>query len=232
MIFLYRARLLILSQPKTGTTALEDALGRRASIAVNGPPELKHVSYRGLMKFVAPWIEAHSNLKRSEYDVVAVMRDPIDWLGSWYRYRTREELRKPDNPRSVNYTGHVTFDKFVQDVCRLDSEQPAYAQIKTPSWVSLSAHGRIGVDRLYPYEDMSGLYELIASRTGKPIEAKRLNISPQLDLELSPSTGELLRRHFAFEFDLHATLKKDGAVDPRFRLENGAEGDDDTSPGV
>src|SRR6478735_6787005 len=113
MIFLHKARLVILSQPKTGTTALEAVLSPRASISVSKPPELKHMSYRGFMTFVAPLIEATTGLDRSDYEVVSVMREPVDWLGSWYRYRTRDELKKPDNPRSVNFTGHLSFDDFV-----------------------------------------------------------------------------------------------------------------------
>ena len=57
MIFLYHARLVILSQPKTGTTALDNALAPRASIVVNNPPQLKHMQYRKFMRFVAPWTQ-------------------------------------------------------------------------------------------------------------------------------------------------------------------------------
>src|SRR6478735_1410055 len=97
MIFLYRAKLVILSQPKTGTTALDSALASRASLAVSGPPEMKHSGYRKFMRFVAPWIQAQTGLARKDYEIVSVMREPVDWLGSWYRYRTRERLVKKQN---------------------------------------------------------------------------------------------------------------------------------------
>ena len=233
MLFLYRAKLVILSQPKTGTTALQRALGHRASIAVNSPPEMKHVSYRGFMKYHAPVIEAQCGLKRDDYLVVATMRAPRDWLGSWYRYRTRRALQDSDNPRSVNYTGGLTFDQFVSDVCKPDSEQPVYAQVKTPSWIALASHNCIGVDRLYPYEDMTELYELIHSRTGKPVEPARLNVSPEMPLSLSPDIDALLRRSFAFELDLHASLRRDGQVEHRFCQPGPPHrSDGDLSPGV
>ena len=53
MLFLNRARLVILSQPKTGTTALENVLTPRSSISISKPPELKHMSYRGFMAYMA-----------------------------------------------------------------------------------------------------------------------------------------------------------------------------------
>lgn len=232
MIFLNRARLVILSQPKTGTTALESALAQRASISISKPPELKHMSYRGFMQYIAPFIEAQSGFARSDYEVVAVMREPVDWLGSWYRYRTRDELRNPDNPRSINFTGGMTFDQFVEDVCRPGDRQPAHAQIKTPSWVALADPGAIGVDRLFPYETLSGLYDLIAKRSGKPVDTRMANVSPEMKLSLSSTSEERLRRHFSFEFELHANLSVDGTLPDRFRPARGryAFGTDDLSP--
>lgn len=224
---------MILSQPKTGTTALEGALSARASIVVSKPPELKHISYRAFMKFVAPWIEAQTGLERSDYDVVSVMREPLDWLGSWYRYRTRNQLTKPDNPRSVNFTGNMSFDDFVRDVCRPDGQQPQHARVKTPSWVALAGPERIGVDRLFPYEALDAFRDFIEERTGKPIEDRTANVSPKMELSLAQETLVTLREHFAFEFDLHASLASDGQVPQQYHAPGLATlADTDLSAGV
>ena len=232
MIFLHKARLVILSQPKTGTTALEAALSARASIVANKPPELKHMSYRGFMKYVAPLIEVQTGLDRSDYEVVAVMREPVDWLGSWYRYRTRDELKKPGNPRGVNFTGNMSFDDFVRDICLPASEQPPHAQIKTPSWVALSGTGSIGIDRLFAYEALDAFYDFITDRTGKPIETGTTNVSPKMELTLRPENRERLKQHFAFEFDLYGALATDGTIPERFRSKGSVSSDEDLSPGV
>lgn len=233
MIFLHKANLVILSQPKTGTTALEAALSARASIVANKPPELKHMSYRGFMTYVAPLIEAQSGQGRSDYEVIAVMREPVDWLGSWYRYRTRDELRKPGNPRGINFTGDMSFDDFVRDICRPAAEQPPHAQIKTPSWVALSGTGSVGIDRLFSYESLDAFYDFITDRTGKPIETKAANVSPKMELTLEPENLERLKQHFAFEFDLYGALAADGTIPERFRgkAPHSFEGED-LSPGV
>lgn len=232
MIFLHKARLVILSQPKTGTTALEAVLSPRASISVSKPPELKHMSYRGFMRFVAPLIEAQTGLDRSDYEVVAVMREPVDWLGSWYRYRTRDELKKPGNPRSVNFTGNMSFDDFVRDVCQPEDQQPPHARIKTPSWVALGSKDAIGIDRLFPYEALDFFFDYIIERTGKPIETKTANVSPKMDLSLAAETLARLKQHFAFEFALHAALTEDGCVPEKFRSPRQLSVDGDLSPGV
>ncbi|MDB5526297.1 MAG: gamma-glutamyl kinase [Rhizobium sp.] len=226
MIFLYRAKLLILSQPKTGTTALDNALAHRASIVVNSPPEMKHLAYRKFMKFVAPWIRAQTGLTRKQYEVVSVMREPIDWLGSWYRYRTRERLNNPDADRPGNYTGNVSFDQFILDVCKPKREQPSYAHINSPCSVALNGEDSVGIDRIFPYEDMSGLYELIEERTGKSVDTKQMNVSPEMKLEISDEARARIKEKLAFAFELHGSLRKDGFVDSRFRLKgNNDEGD-------
>lgn len=217
MIFLDRARLAILSEPKTGTVALETALGPLAAIVMTSPPKLKHIRYPDFLAHVAPLVEAQCGLKRADYDVVSVMREPLDWFGSWYRYRSRPALANPADPRAIFYTGGISFAQFIEDVCKPFGKRPRYAQMDPPCSVALSAPDRIGVDRLFPYEDLAGLYDLVAERTGKPVELKRLNVSPERPLDLSDALREKLREAYPFAFTLHASLDATGHVAPRFR---------------
>ena len=74
------------------------------------------------------------------HDVVSVMREPIDWLGSWYRYRTRDARKDPAHRNSANYTGNVRFEEFVRAVILPRHEKPKRAMIKTPvPWRSRGA---------------------------------------------------------------------------------------------
>ena len=229
MIYLHHARLVILSQPKTGTTALDNALASRASIAVQNPPQLKHMQYHRFMKFVAPWIKAQTGLDRSDYEVVSVMREPIDWLGSWYRYRTRDALRDATGEKQRgNYTGNVSFEDFVREMLKPKRERQSFANLGSPCGVALKATGGIGCDRIYPYEDLSGLHDLIEERMRRPIELSKLNVSPPGDVALSDETRARLKAEWAFAFDLHSNLTRDGSIDPRFKVADGdGEGDED-----
>jgi hypothetical protein len=230
MIYLHHARLVILSQPKTGTTALDNALASRASIAVSNPPHLKHIPYQRFMTFVAPWIEAQTGVTRSEYEVVSVMREPVDWLGSWYRYRTRDALKDANSKKQrKNYTGDVSFEDFVLEVLKPRRERQVFAKVGSPCGVALDADGSIGCDRIYPYEDLSGLYGLIETRMKKPVELAQLNVSPPGDLALSDETRARLKAEWAFAFDLHSSLTLDGGLDARFKA---ARGDDDADEAV
>lgn len=218
MIFLYHARLVILSQPKTGTTALDNALGPRASIAINNPPPLKHMQYHKFMRFVAPWIKAQVGLDRADYEVVSVMREPIDWVGSWYRYRTRDALKGGGKKQRGSYAGNVSFEEFVQEVLKPKAERERFAYLGSPCSVALDEDGSVGCDRIYPYEDLSGLYSLIEERTKKPVELAQMNVSPAGDTAVSDETRAKLRAQWAFAFDLHDSLKRDGSLDPKFKV--------------
>jgi hypothetical protein len=219
MIFLHHARLVILSQPKTGTTALDNALAPRASIAISNPPQLKHMQYHKFMRFVAPWIKAQVGLDRADYDVVSVMREPIDWVGSWYRYRTRDALKGGGGKKQRgNYAGNVSFETFVQEVLKPKAERERFAYLGSPCSVALDQDGSVGCDRIYPYEDLSGLYALIEERTRKPIELAQMNVSPAGDTAVSDQTRAKLRAQWSFAFDLHDSLKRDGSLDARFKV--------------
>lgn len=217
MIFLHRARLVILSQPKTGTTSLVSALSHRASIAINNPPQLQHMHYSDFMTFVAPWIQERTGLARKHYEVVSVMREPLDWLGSWFRYRTRDALRDGKPGKQRHYSGNVEFDTFVRQVLKPKNKRKAYAHVGKPYSVAIDAEGAIGCDRVFPYEDLSVLYEIIEERTRQPLVLERMNVSPKADLMISDETREALEESWQVAFDLHRSLTKDGDIASRFR---------------
>src|SRR6056297_216797 len=114
-----RQNLVLLSVPKTGSTAYEAALASHAAIIVSAPPELKHAPVFRYNRFFRPMIE---RFMAAEPDVVAVMREPIDWLGSWYRYRRRDALS--GHPNS---TMGISFDGFVSAYCQ--GQPPAFARV-------------------------------------------------------------------------------------------------------
>ena len=216
MIFLEAARLAILSQPKTGSVALEQALFPRSDMIFKRPDRMKHINYKSFEQHVAPMLTAVAGMARTDYEVVAVMREPLSWLGSMFRYNSRDKWRNPEQ-RKLRYTGDVTFEEFVLNVCRPHHDRPEYARIGSPCSVAFDVNGKIGVDRLFPYEDLSGLHRLVEERTGAAIEKKQLNVSPARPMEIMAETRELFAHTYSFENELHASLQADGRVDPRYR---------------
>jgi hypothetical protein len=108
MLVFWDQRLAFLATPKTGSTAIAAALESLATVSVQRPPVLKHTTVHRYRRFVGPYLKAAS---KEDFTVVALMREPRDWLGSWYRYRQREDT---DPERS---TRKISFEEFVRAWC-------------------------------------------------------------------------------------------------------------------
>lgn len=59
--------------------------------------------------------------------IFSIMRKPVSWVESWYRYRARDQLAPPDHPQHQNYTGHLSFPEYMEAV--LEWRPRSYAQI-------------------------------------------------------------------------------------------------------
>lgn len=195
MLVFWEQKLVILATPKTGSTAIQAALESLASMAIQRPPVLKHTSVARYHRFMGPYLEAAS---RSSFTVVALMREPRDWLGSWFRYRQREDI--PDQARS---TAGMTFDSFVRDWCA--ESQPAHANVGSQARF-LAPKGEKGLDHLFRYEEIDHFVEFLEDRLDCEIILPRLNVSPHAALDLAPATETMLRKAAARDFALYETL--------------------------
>ena len=97
MIVFIKEKLVILSAPKTGTTSLQAALEPHASIMFRDPPGVKHINLGKYQRQTRKMLE---NLSDGPFGIV---RHPLDWMGSWYRYRQRDQLL-PYDPDILNYS--------------------------------------------------------------------------------------------------------------------------------
>ncbi len=194
MLVFWDQRLAFLATPKTGSTAIAAALESLAAVSIQRPPLLKHTTVHRYRRFVGPYLEAAS---KDSFTVVAMMREPRDWLGSWYRYRQREETDAERSTRSVS------FDEFVQAWCR--DPQPEFAAVGSQGRFLRPRQGA-GVDRLFRYEAIDRFVEFLEDQLGCEIILPRLNVSPPGSTDLSPATEALLHEVAAEDFALYGTL--------------------------
>jgi Sulfotransferase family len=192
MLVFWKENLIFLAVPKTGTTALEGALAPKAAMVLRDPPQLKHAPVSLYRKVLQPFFDLAPD---RAFETLAVVRDPIDWLGSWYRYRSRDHL-----VGQPNSTRNMSFDAFVTEYIQ---ETPAgFADVGAQSKFLLTGEGKIGVTHLFRYEARPKLVRFLESRLSTDITLKRLNVSPPADVTLSPSTERALRATRPAEFDL------------------------------
>lgn len=196
MLVFARPRLVLLSVPKTGTTALEAALAGDADLVLRNPPHLKHTNLQGWQKTFAPLFQD----KGASFRTVAVVRDPVDRLRSWYKYRNRDDL-----VGQPNSTRGLSFEDFAAEFMKPGQRAP-YARIGTQTDFVTGKDGRLA-DILYRYEDLDALVDLMARTLGREIRLQRLNASPMADTTLTPATEAALRLHLAADCALHAGAK-------------------------
>lgn len=194
MLVFFEQRLAFLATPKTGSTAIAAALESLAAVSIQRPPLLKHTTVHRYRRFIGPYLEAAS---KDTFTLVALMREPTDWLGSWYRFRQREETEPGKSTRGMS------FDDFVRAWCRED--RPDFADVGSQGRFLRPRQGQ-GVDRLFRYEEIGTFVHFLEERLDCEIILPRLNVSPPGLTELTEETAALLRDVAAEDFALYQTF--------------------------
>lgn len=197
MLVFWKQKLVFLSVPKTGTTAYQEALAPLASMVILDPPELKHAPLYRYNRFFRPMFE--KACRTDDMETLAVMREPISWLGSWYRYR-----RRPFMQGRPNATFDVSFDDFVEGY--MQGNPPGFANVGSQAKFLEPRPNGTAVTHLFRYEDQAGLIAFLEQRLDTTITLPRANVSPEMTLTLSPQVERKLRRKKAEEFDLYASI--------------------------
>lgn len=196
MLVFYKERLAFLSVPKTGTTAYEAALAPRADMVISEPPMLKHAPVYRYNRFIRPMFERVCDV---ELELMAVMREPVSWLGSWYRYRQRPFMEgKP------NSTHGISFDDFV--LAYMKGNKPGFADVGSQFQFMKSQPNGTGITHFFRYEDQPRLQSFLHERLGVVLNLTRENVSPAIELNLSEDVAQRFKRKFEEEFDLYASI--------------------------
>ena len=192
VLVFWKEKLVLLAVPKTGTTAIETALAPSADVAILNPPGLKHTTLHKYDRFVQPYFMSAGT---DDLETAAVVRNPLDWLGSWYRYRSRPYLDgKPNSTRDVS------FDQFVLEV--LKDDKAPYARIGSQLRFLTGKDGSVGATHMFQFEDLSRYVSFLEKRLTRRIDLRRQNVSPEMELPLSPDIRKKLDTEWAAEFDL------------------------------
>jgi hypothetical protein len=197
MLVFWKARLVLLAVPKTGTTALEAAFLPHADASILNPPQLKHCTVRRYRAQLAPVFERNG---ARPMELMAVMREPMDWLSSWYRYRARPDLS--GRPQS---TAGISFERFVE--AWLAEEPPEFARIGRQSRFLSAGDGVPEVDHLFRHDRLEEAVRFLEARLSVSVRLDRHNVSPPGPAtDLPPEAEAQLRREAGAEFALWDAL--------------------------
>jgi len=192
MLVFWAQKLVIYSIPKTGSSAIDAALAPHADIAISSPPVLKHMPVYRFNRFMGPLFDV---VNAGDFESFGIIREPIDWLGSWYKYRGRAQLNGQDNS-----TANKTFDEFV--LAAMKGKPPAFANVGSQARFVGGGVGDAGIDHLFQYEQMDRAVAFLEDRLGHTISLDRKNVSPPRPLELSDDARVRYTRKREEEFTL------------------------------
>lgn len=189
MLIFWDERLVFLATPKAGSTAIEVALEPLASLAVQHPPEMKHVDAARFRRHILPWL---GEIAAEEFTTVALMREPVEWLRSWYRFHLRDDEARPDE----------RFEDFVNRYLA----SPGSVTKGIGSQSAFLGGAKPLIDRVFRYEDIDAFTEFLDDRLGCEVVLPRINVPPAADVTLSPHTESALRDTLRDDISLYARL--------------------------
>lgn len=197
MLVSLRHRLVIFAMPKCASTALEEALAGEMDLVIQGHPGAKHTNYRKYDRHLRRYLESFT---KGPLETVCLFREPVDWMGSWWRYRGR-----PDIPNPAKSTAAMSFDQFVS--AHLDGAKGA-ADIGRQSRFVSDKDGGVGMDRIFRYDSPDIWLDYLSSRLEREITLERTNVSPERHrTDLAPETAARLSRDLARDFEIYASLE-------------------------
>ena len=202
MIISIRHGFAFLCTPKGASTSVEAALRPFADLVIGGTPGLKHTNAREYYRFVKPLIEKKH--PQAQVTTVCIMREPLEWVHSWYRYRAREQLSNPENPFHNNYTGNISFEQFVEEL--LSPAPRSFAKVGCQSTFFCDTDGSMLVDRIYPFPHLGALALFLAEKIGSPITLPHKNASQPDTLSLSPGLRERFTSAYARDYEIYQAL--------------------------
>jgi hypothetical protein len=194
MLVFWKENLVFLAVPKTGTTAIEGALAPKAAMVLREPPQIKHAPLYRYGRFLQPMFEQAC---KQNPETLAVIRHPVDWLSSWYRYRNRHALVGHENS-----TRNVNFNEFVLEYCK---EKPAsFANVGSQTTYVFNGQGQRITTYLFAYDNQPALIDFLEKRLNTKIELKQLNVSPTIPAVISPEVDAHFRATKPLEFAAYA----------------------------
>ncbi len=164
-------RFAFFCTPKCASNSIEAMLRPHVDVDLQGSPQVRHTNVTQYRRYLAPYLAEVA--PDTWVETVALVREPVSWLYSWYRFRARSELRAQ---KHVNSTSHVSFEEFL--AAYLAEPQPEFARVGSQADFLLDENGRQGVDHLFAYENVDGLVDWFAGRIGTSLTLRAINVSP------------------------------------------------------
>lgn len=194
MLIFWDQRLVFLATPKAGSTAIAMALESLASTSIQRPDAMKHTDIAHFHRHVGPWLQAQAG---EPFTTVALMREPVEWLRSWYRFRQRDDHDDPDHAMEG-----VSFADFAAQYAAEGGPE----ELRIGHQANFLQSGDKSVDRIFCYENMDRFVEFLEDRLDCAVELPLANVPPSVDVDLTPAQETQLRQAMQQDLELYVRI--------------------------
>lgn len=192
MLVHIEARLAFLAMTKCGSTSVENALKPHCHLVFSGHHKVTHMHIQRYKRFVEPYLKV---IGVEDVETTCLFRNPIDWLESWWRYRSQ-----PGRWGAELDTSEVSFEQFACEY--LDEADRAYVKVGRQTGLISGPRQPVLVDHLFRFEEMDRFQAFWQERLGFEIELPHHNKSPERPPELSTTTRSRLEAFLSQDFDI------------------------------
>lgn len=198
-------RFIFVANTKTASTSIEQVLRPHADIVLAGTPRRKHIFLRDALATCAPFVpdpssqtEHETGHRPEQYFKFGVMRDPLDWISSWYRYRRGNEVESP-LPEGLTLADFWARQDW--NIQRADGSR--YLQ----SDAFLAADGTVLADVIIPYHRLNEMFARICGPLGVVATLPHENVSQMKEPgDIAAGLNEEMRAFYATDYALLARL--------------------------
>lgn len=191
MIINVHAKLAYLAMTKCGSTAFENAIKHEANISYTGIPRFTHMIAQQYHLHMKPYLKY---VGQDGIETTSVIRYPISWLESWWRYRT-DPVNTPEGKRTDN----ISFDHFANDYA---DRSEVFHEIWGQANFLCDDNLNIMVDHVFRYEEYDQLQKFWEERLGYRLKVERYNISQERVSYIAPTTINRLENEFPRDFEI------------------------------
>lgn len=198
MLIGVRKRFVFVANTKTASTSVEHALAGHAEIMRPGGPDRKHSPLAGILADYR-FLFQNPQFPFDSFFRFGIMREPLSWIDSWYRYRRGNKVDSP-------LPAAMTFEEFwrtrdwniVNDAGRKNLQGNMFR----------GADGKVLADAIVPYERMDDYIPTILELLKIPRKLQRKNVSrlPRDETPLPQILRDEMLDFYKDDYALYASL--------------------------
>ncbi len=196
------ARLAFLAMPRAASSSIQTEISHKCDIVYAKPPAAKHMNYHIFSRKILPQLKFFGI---DELETVAVFREPLDWLHSWYCYRKMRWSKVSGAKQEQSFASQdISFNTFTE--AYLQDNPPDFARVGQQSRFVSDDNGQCRIDHLFKFTNLIGLQSFLAARLQSEFLFLPTNVSKRIPLDLSPQLRHEIGQRFALDYDIYERI--------------------------